>query len=246
MAFPTSHSTRRVTVGAVFLALAGTFRMAAALPVCATPTVEAPAFMRGSTNTISWTVEDPHRGFEIEVAASPQTDGTGAFVEPIQTLTRGRHATSHEFLGLEERTYFYHLRSIDSDICTASPWSNAVETTQDQTPPQASFTTEPLSPLPYAPFLLADPVVLEGTAEDDPGDQVAVASGPDEVVVVLQPVLPAGEATEHPTTTGADGTWSVEIFGVGTGTYEAYAWAIDAVGNRTENPVTLELLVLDA
>jgi hypothetical protein len=247
MAFPTSRSVRGAVAAAMVMALGGAFTSAGALPVCATPTASTPMFARGTSNTVSWTVGEPHGGFEIEVAGSPDTDATGAFVEPLQALTTGRFATQREFDGLEERQYFYHVRSIDkAGVCTASPWSALVTTIQDQTAPAATFTTEPLTPLPFAPFVLEDPIVLEGAATDAPGEHVSLASGAAEVVVNLEAGVPDGgvDTVTQIGDVNGDGTWSVAFSGIQPGMYVAYATAIDAVRNAADSPARLEILVV--
>src|SRR5437899_12372574 len=102
------------------------------LPPCGTPTVSAPAYAAGSTNTITWTLSGTvGAGFIVEVALTPD------FAQPEQSVGNlAASADSYTFAGLSDAQHYYHVRTKAlSGICTASQWSVPVSTIQDATPP---------------------------------------------------------------------------------------------------------------
>lgn len=226
---------------------------------CAIPTiVGAPAFSNERSIVLSWEQPDDQLqggGFIIEVAYVDETGPGGEFKATIDGVVNvihqefSIHRSERSWVidpedGLPEATLHYHVRATASSECEAAlnPWSAPVSVTQDYSAPTVTITAQGLG------AYLLGPVEVSGVAEDVPGEDATVAavSGIDGVRVVMEATTPViGEHSDVQTVEVAeDGTWTAAFDGVPLGTYRISATGVDAVGNRTEEPPSVSIVVV--
>jgi hypothetical protein len=196
-------------------------------------------YSAGSSARVGWEAGSSG-GFRVERSISDEIDtDTGSFaVEPV-TVTTTASKRQKLITGLEERAYYYHVQAKANTSCSKSAWSNVVQITQDATAPSVAFTTSapPIGPVtPPVPIFTQSRVRLEGRATDEPAPLADTSSGARFAVVIVQdttPVIGSGsEPVQKVAFVDTDGSWLVDIDGLGLGTYTASAIAIDVAGNQ--------------
>lgn len=248
-----------VLAAAIVLTSIAALTVARGATTCATPSiVDAPDFSSERGIVLAWEQPDDERqggGFAIEVAYVDETGPGGEFKPTIEGVVNvihqefSIHRSERSWVidpedGLPEATLYYHVRATASSDCEAAlnPWSAPVSITQDYSAPAVTITAQGLG------AYLLGPVEVSGVAEDVPGEDAAVAavSGIDSVRVVLEATTPLiGEHSDAQTVEVAeDGTWTAAFDAVPLGTYQISATAIDAVGNRTEEPPSVSIVVV--
>lgn len=110
---------------------------------CGTPVLSAPAFAKGSVNTLTWDAPSPatDKGYQLEVASTPDlVDGRLFKIEQLFPNLPAT-PTSLEVTGLSEGVHYYHVRAM-SGGCLVSEWSEVVATLQDATVPTVSVAAD--------------------------------------------------------------------------------------------------------
>ena len=230
-----------VTLAAVTLGIAGlavlgvpTAAEAELLQPCAKPTISAPAYAKGSTNTIAWTLSGIQgSGFIAEVSLSADFSQTEQSVGDI-----GAAATGYSFTGLSEAEHYYHVRTKTlPGVCSASDWSTPVSTIQDSTPPVVTVA----SPQDGAPET-GSTLTVAGTLADPSGGAAPSGSGPASVSVTVTNSASGSQTTQSQQTSGP---WSVTFSSVPRGVYVVSVTGEDQVGNTGTAPPRL-VFVVDA
>ena len=132
-----------------------------------------PEFTEGTSNTVVWSLSiDAGAGgvlyyCEWDLSAGfPSPRGSSGWVPALEWT----------FMGLPERAIFYHVRAMDA-LGQLTPWSNAVRSTQDATPPStpalndlAAFTKGRAVAVSWSPAVDLGVARVEYWAEwdDDP------------------------------------------------------------------------------
>jgi len=215
--------------------------LGATLPACATPELSAPEAVQGSSNTVEWTQPQgalEGGGFILEVASSPTRDTDGSLLDVEHSIGEiPSDARAYTFDDLSEGEHWYAIRAkTKPQTCLASAWSQTeVSTIQDSTGPEVAIT----SPEDGHIYLL-EPVTVSGTLTD-------AGSGPDSVTVTLTNTTPViGETIGQPdplTVDASTGEWTTTFSGVLPGTYLVSASGVDKVGNVSETPAEINVIV---
>lgn len=228
-----------VILAAVGLGVAVLPAEAAPPPSCGTPTMATPpAFVSGSTNTVSWTASSPTGGgFVLAVSASSALNADGSF----QALERSygslsSSTLSHTVSGLTEGTHYYQVRAkTRSGVCTASSWSGIVATTQDSTGPVASIITPTDGQL-----IAAEPFTVTGTLTDTgsgPADATITVTNTTTGIAALFPV-------QSQTLDARSGSWTATFTGLAAGNYTIEASGVDLLGHPSAEPDQVSVVVL--
>jgi len=227
----------RLSLAALVTVAAGMMSATAgpSLPACATPELSAPDAAQGSSNTVEWTQPEgtlEGSGFILEVASTPARDTDGSLLDVERSIGDiPSSARSYTFEDLSEGEHWYAIRAkTKPQTCLASTWSESeVSTIQDSTGPEVAIT----SPEDGHIFLL-ESVTIAGTLTD-------AGSGPDSVTVTLSNTTPV--QPEAITVDASTGEWTVTFSDVLPGTYHVTASGVDKVGNASETPAEIDVIV---
>lgn len=230
-----------LAAGAIVLGSMAVTIAAPSLPNCATPELTAPDAVQGSSNTVEWTQPEGSlegAGFILEVASTSTRDTDGSLLDVERSIGDiPSSARSYTFDDLSEGEHWYAIRAKNKPVtCHSSSWSEGeVSTVQDSTGPEVAIT----SPEDGHIFLL-ETVTIAGTLID-------AGSGPDTVTVTLTNTTPVvAETLGQPdalTVDAATGLWTATFSDVLPGLYHVTATGVDKVGNESETPAEIDVIV---
>jgi len=256
---PTRVLRRFLLCTVAIVAIAGGLPGAgAALPRCTRPAITNVdgSFEAGNEFTLRWTTNETNTtligsGFRIQVGSHPQMElpsenfVNSEFITQVSSSARQTVIGDTDAEPLTEASHWYHVKALArTNNCIESFWSPPVMITQDATGPDVTIVTGNLS------MFTLEPVVIEGTAVDEPGGDAEIASGAATVRVEISNTTPVvGPSLGRPPAQTVEvdretGTWSASFPSMQPGTYSVRATAMDMVDNLSDEAAEIGIIVV--